>query len=361
MVIIMPKIEDPINFMRGPPLKNRFVLAPLTNCQSHEDGRLSEEEYHWLTMRAKGGFGLVMTCAAHVQAVGQGFPGQLGIYADRHIAGLSKLARGINHEGSVSILQLHHAGKKTKASLVGELPVSPSGDVKSGARALSHEEVLMLIKDFVEGAFRAERAGFHGVELHGAHGYMICQFLSEETNSRDDEFGGSFQNRISLLFRIIDGIRERCSDNFIIGVRLSPEGFMKLEESITLAQKLMIEEKIDFLDLSLWDVFKEPLEEEFQGQRLMSYFTCLNRKKVKLGVAGKIRTPVEIETVMGENVDWLMLGRAAILHHDFPNRYLRVADFTPVKNPVSSTYLKAEGVSKKFISYLKSWPGFVAD
>ena len=82
----MPKINEPISFLRGPQMKNRFMLAPLTNCQSNDDGILSEEEYRWLTMRAQGGFGLVMTCATHVQAVGQGFPGQLGIYSDSHIA-----------------------------------------------------------------------------------------------------------------------------------------------------------------------------------------------------------------------------------------------------------------------------------
>lgn len=357
----MPKINEPISFLRGPAMKNRFMLAPLTNCQSNVDGILSEEEYHWLTMRAKGGFGLVMTCATHVQAVGQGFPGQLGIYSDSHIAGLSKLACGINQEGSVSILQLHHAGKKTEARLVGEIPVSPSGDPKSGARALSYQEVLLLIEDFVEGAVRAEKAGFHGVELHGAHGYMICQFLSGETNLRNDEFGGSFRNRTRLLFQIIDGVRARCSDNFIIGVRLSPEGVVKLEDAVALAQQLMMEEKIDFLDMSLWDVFKEPLEEVFQGRTLMSYFTSLDRKHVSLGVAGKIRTPAEVEAVMRENVDWAMLGRAAILHHDFPNRYFQEEEFSPVKNPVTREYLQSEGVSKKFITYLESWPGFVAD
>ncbi|MAI41689.1 MAG: NADH:flavin oxidoreductase [Candidatus Azotimanducaceae bacterium] len=355
----MPKINNPISFLRGPKIKNRFMLAPLTNCQSHEDGILSEEEYHWLTMRAKGGFGLVMTCATHVQAVGQGFPGQLGIFSDDHIEGLTKLARGINEEGSISILQLHHAGKKTLADLIGEIPVSPSGDKKTGARALSHEEVILLIEDFVEGAVRAEKAGFHGVELHGAHGYMICQFLSAKTNSREDEFGGSFHNRASVLFRIIDGIRERCGDDFIVGVRLSPEGVVKLEESIALAKQLMMEEKIDFLDMSLWDVFKEPLEEAFQGQTLMSYFTRLNRKNVKLGVAGKIRTPAEVEAIMQENVDWIMLGRAAILHHDFPNRFFQKKEFRPVENPVSREHLESEGVSKKFITYLESWPGFV--
>ena len=92
----------PLELAHGPRLANRFMLAPLTNCQSHDDGRLSDDEFRWLTMRAQGGFGLTMTCAAHVQAAGQGFPGQLGIFGDQHLPGLSRLAAAIKAQGSSS-------------------------------------------------------------------------------------------------------------------------------------------------------------------------------------------------------------------------------------------------------------------
>src|SRR5579864_6732326 len=98
----MQSLLEPLSLARGPAMKNRFMLAPLTNCQSHPDGRLSDEEFHWLTMRAKGGFGLVMTCAAHVQPRGQGFPGQLGVFSDDHIPGLSRLAAEIKANGAAS-------------------------------------------------------------------------------------------------------------------------------------------------------------------------------------------------------------------------------------------------------------------
>ena len=90
----VPQLFEPLTLAHGPALKNRFVLAPLTNLQSLPDGRLSDDEFHWLTMRAKGGFALTMTCAAHVQAVGQGFPGQLGVFGDEHLEGLTRLAAG---------------------------------------------------------------------------------------------------------------------------------------------------------------------------------------------------------------------------------------------------------------------------
>ena len=101
----MSKLLTKLDFPRGPEMKNRFMLAPLTNSQSHEDGVMSEEEFHWLTMRAKGGFGLTMTCASHVQAIGKGFPGQMGVFSDDHLEGLSRLAEEINNSGSISNLQ----------------------------------------------------------------------------------------------------------------------------------------------------------------------------------------------------------------------------------------------------------------
>lgn len=343
-------------------MKNRFMLAPLTNLQSHEDGVLSDEEFHWLTMRAKGGFGLTMTCAAHVQAIGQGFPGQLGIFGDEHIAGLTRLAAAIKEQGSIAICQLHHAGMRSPAELIGATPVCPSDNEETGARALSHAEVFALRDDFIAAAVRAEQAGFDGVEIHGAHGYVLCQFFSSEINRREDEYGGSLENRYRILFEIIDGVREQCRDDFMLGVRLSPERFgMKLKEVTEIAQQLFDSGQIDFLDMSLWDVFKEPMEEDMQGRSLLSYFTELDRKQVRLGIAGKIRTPAEAERAIADGVDWIMLGRAAILNHDFPLKQQNNPDFMPAGLPASRAHLENEGVSEKFIDYLSSWKGFVAE
>jgi 2,4-dienoyl-CoA reductase-like NADH-dependent reductase (Old Yellow Enzyme family) len=352
---------SPLKFDRGPSMKNRFMLAPLTNLQSHADGTLSDEEFHWLTLRAKGGFGLTMTCAAHVQARGQGFPGQLGIFSDDHLPGLTRLAAGINEQGSISIAQLHHAGMRSPRDLIKQAPHCPSGNEATGAVAMSHEEVLETIEAFVAAAVRAERAGFRGVELHGAHGYLICQFLSTEFNQREDEFGGSLDNRARPLRMIIEGIRRRCGPGFILGVRLSPERFgMQLGEIRELAQSLMAEGNIDFLDMSLWDCFKTPEDDAFKGRSLIAWFAELERHQVKMGVAGKIRTPADAVKVMAEGVDFVILGRAAILQHDFPLQMQANPAFDPVQTPVSIAHLAAQGVSPKFIHYLRNWKGFVA-
>ena len=344
-------------------MKNRFMLAPLTNRQSYEDGRISQEEFHWLTMRAQGGFGLTMTCASHVQAIGKGFPGQLGIWSDEHIAGLTRLVSTTHSHQSIAISQLHHAGMRSPKEIIGEAAVCPSNDEKTGARALSRSEVKQLIEDFISAAVRAEKSGFDGVELHGAHSYILCQFFSSEINRRDDEYGGDLENRSRILFEIINGVRSRCGKDFILGVRLSAERFgMKLNDSVQIAQRLMSEDNIDFLDMSLWDVFKEPEEEAHQGRTLMSFFTELDRHNTRLGVAGKIRTPREAEAILAAGADWIMLGRAAMLQHDFPNRYKANPSFRPVEMPVTRKYLESEGISKKFQGYIEGrWPEFFAD
>lgn len=351
---------EPLDFASGARMPNRLALAPLTNQQSHEDGTLSDDEYRWLTMRAAGGFGLTMTCASHVQAVGKGFAGQLGCYSDDHLEGLTRLAAGIREYGSLAVVQLHHAGMRSPAELIGERPVCPSADEETGARALTTAEVERLAEDFVAAAERAERAGFDGVELHGAHGYILCQFLSPVINRRTDRYGGSPDNRARIVMDIIRGIRERCRPDFLLGIRLSPERFdVRLPEIRDLAAQLMRAGDVDFIDLSLWDVFKEPEDPEFQGRTLLSWFTGLDRGDVRLGAAGRLRTPADVQACLDAGTDFVLLGRAAILQHDFPERMRADAGFEPVRPPVSADYLRAEGLGEAFIGYMSRWKGFV--
>ena len=358
----MNNLFQPLSFKSGTVSKNRFMLAPLTNSQSHADGRLSDDEYHWLTMRAKGGFGLTMTCASHVQANGKGFPGQLGCFSDDHLEGLTKLATGIKVEQSLAVLQLHHAGMRSPREEIGEQPVCPSDNEETGARALMLTEVEQLKEDFIAAAERAETAGFDGVEIHGAHGYILCQFLSPSINQRIDQYGGSLENRARIVFDIIDGIRARCGPGFLLGVRLSPERFdLRLGEILELAQRLMSDAPIDFLDMSLWDSFKEPAEEAFQGKTLLSYFTDLDRGEVKLGTAGKIHMPDDARRCMAAGADFVMLGRAAILHHNFPQLMFENPDFEPVTLPVTRDYLRSQGLGESFVNYMAGWKGFVED
>ena len=352
--------KEPLRFPCGIEMNNRFMLAPLTNTQSHEDGTLSEDEYRWLTMRAKGNFGLVMTCASHVQEIGKGFSGQLGIFSDAHIKGHKKLVKGIKKHGSLAVIQLHHAGMRSPATIINDQPICPSENEEYGARALSIEEVFQLRDDFVNAALRAKKCGYDGVEVHGAHGYILTQFISKEINKRTDRYGGNLENRTRLLYEIIHGIRNGCGEEFIIGVRLSPERFgMDLHEVKEICTQLDREGTIDFLDISLWDTFKMPEDEQYKDQSLLDHFTNLSFKKALLTVAGKIKSGHDVNKVLERGVDFVTIGRSAILHHDFPLRVLEDPGFTPKELPVSSRYLGHEGLGKNFIDYLRKRQGFV--
>lgn len=357
-----PDYKASLHFPNGKIMRNRFMLAPMTNTQSHEDGQLSEEEFHWLHKRAEGHFGLVMTCASNVQANGQCWPGQLGIYDDKHLPGHERLARAIRAEGSLAVVQLHHGGMRCPADLIGESPVAPSEQKEEGARALTTAEVEQLRDDFISAAQRAQKAGYDGVEVHGAHGYILTQFLSVEHNQRKDQYGGSWGNRRRLVLEIIEGIRKACGAGFLLGIRLSPERFgMQLSEIKELCQLLVASGQVDFLDISLWDVFKKADENPNDERSLLEHFAALDYGKVKWTVAGKIYGGKEVQKVLAARVDFVSIGRSAILHHDFPKRVMDNPDFEPIETPVSPAYLQKEGLSPRFIDYMRRWKGFVAE
>jgi 2,4-dienoyl-CoA reductase-like NADH-dependent reductase (Old Yellow Enzyme family) len=358
----MTDLFSPLPLASGAVLPNRFVLAPLTNTQSRSDGSLSDEEYRWLVMRAQGGFGLTMTCAASVDPSGLGFPGQLGAHSDKHAEGLKRLAAGIRAHSSFAVVQLHHAGMRSPRDLIGQTPLCPSDNAETGARAMSIDEIRRIRDRFIEAARRVEAAGFQGIEVHGAHGYLLCQFLSPEINLRSDLYGGELENRSRLIFEIIEGIRSACDRSFSVGLRLSPERFgLRLEEIRAVAARAMTEGRIDYLDLSLWDVFKEPVEDGFRGRSLASWFTELPRGEVRLGAAGKIMSADDARRTLESGFDFVVIGRAAILHHDYPQKIRANRDFTPLSLPVSADHLRSEGLGDAFVQYMRNWKGFVAE
>lgn len=351
-------LYEPLAFRRGPAMQNRFMLAPMTNQQSAEDGTLSDDELHWLEVRARGGFAHVPTCASHVAEGGKGFPGQLGCFADRHLAGLRRVAAALRAAGAVSAVQLYHGGMR---AIVADR-VSPSGDAKTGARAMAAEEVERALEDFVAAARRAEAAGFDGVQLHGAHGYLISQFLSPVFNARTDDWGGAPERRSRFLFDLVARVRAATRPDFQLGVRISPERFgQDLGEVREVVARLLAEAEVDYVDLSLWDVFKEPEDARYKGRSLLSYFTELPRGDVRLGAAGKIVQPSDALATLEAGVDFVALGKVAVLHHDYPARLRADPAFVADWLPVSVERLRREGVGPKFVAYLSTWTNFVAD
>lgn len=364
----MSTLGSPLTLASGHTLSNRFTLAPMTNLQSGADGVLGEDEYRWLTRRAEGGFGLTMTCAASVQHRGVGFPGQLGAHDDRHLEGLTRLATGIKAHGSHAVVQLHHGGMRALGDYCDHAPMCPSDDESTQAKAMSVDEVEGLIEDYISAAVRCQRAGFDGVELHGAHGYLLAQFLSPQYNRRDDAYGGSPEKRARVLYDIIEGINTTCGRSLSLGVRLSPERFgLRTEEIRDLSADLLVDPRIDYLDISLWDVFKEreandandANDERFVGQPLLNLFTELPRRGVALGAAGKLYSAAYCARALECGLDFVSIGRAAIVHADFPRRALANPGFEMLKLPVTRAHLADQGLGPQFIDYMARWKGFV--
>lgn len=346
-----------LSLQRGPEWKNRFALAPLTNTQSHPDGTLSEDELNWLSMRAAGGFGLTMTCAIAVQSNGRGYPGQLGAWDDTHIDGLTRLAQSIKSQGSVACAQLAHSGPRALEGLerVGVMP-----NAENGVSALSDVDIEDLIEGFVDAAKRADVAGFDGVEIHAAHGFLPAQFLSPELNQRDDNWGGGLENRARLILDILRRIRSELRPDFQLGLRLSPERFgLRMVEVLELAQTIMLSGEIDWLDMSLWDVMKAPEEPEFSYRPLVSWFAELDRGTARLGVAGNIMGAAEAAQALEMGADFVLIGKGAILAHDFPRKIAADADYQSPPRPVSEEVLREQGLGTAFIDYMRSFGGFV--
>ncbi|GAB2857100.1 NADH:flavin oxidoreductase [Nocardioides pacificus] len=357
----IPLPGAPLTFEHGPAFANRLALAPLTNLQSNVDGTLSDDELAWLVRRGEGGFAMVMTCAAHVSPEGQCFPGQLAAYDDRFLPGLARLSDALRATGTVSVVQLQHGGRRGAASLSGHGLVAPWDDPAKGARALTTGEVERVVQDFVDAALRVEAAGFDGVQVHGAHGYLLAQFLDGRNNRRGDRYGGSIENRFRVVHEVVAGVRAATGPRFHVGLRLTPErNGITLKESRELARQVLASGLLDHLDMSLWDAFKAPEEEGYDGL-LLDHFTDLPRGGTRLGVAGRIDSAAGVRWCLERGADFVSIGTGAIVHHDFARRVVADPAFRSTPQPVTREHLAAESVGPAFVDYLATqWDDFVA-
>lgn len=353
-------LADTLRPARGAAWRNRVALAPLTNTQS-PGGHLSDAEHDWLVARARGGMAFTLTAAAHVSPEGQTFPGQMAVHSDAFLPGLERLATALNATGTVSAVQLQHGGARAVEVPEGER-LAPWDDPAKGVRALTTGEVERVVSDFVAAALRAERAGFAGVQVHGAHGYLLGQFLNAERNQRTDRYGGSQENRFRIIHEVVREVRAATGPSFHVGLRLSPERYgIPLAEGVALAGEVMTSGLLDHLDLSLWDVRSAPHDPDVEGL-LVEQFTSLPRHSTLLGIAGAISSAKDVRWCLDTGADFVSVGRAAIAHHDFAERVVADPDFTADAPPYSRDRLAAEAVSPAFQDYLAAgWPGFVGD
>lgn len=351
----------PLTLQHGPAMKNRFMLAPLTNQQSGSDGTATEDDIAWMARAAHGGYALMQTCATTVEAGGRAFKGQLGIHDDGLLPGLMRMADAIRLGGALSAVQLHHAGHRAQPGL-GGIPAPASDGNAPGYAALTTSEVERVRDSFIKAAQRAEKAGFDGVAVHGAFGWVLSEFLSPELNRRTDRYGGSLENRSRLTFEVIDGIRAACRPDFQIGFRLSVERYgLRFEELVDVTAEAMRQSKIDYFDLALWDSQQVMHEGKYRGRSMLSAFTELSRHGVRLGVAGKIRDAARAAELLDEGCDFAVIARGAILCPDFPARVRTDPNYTGPTLPVTADYLRSVGLSEPFIDYMRTaWDGFVS-
>lgn len=359
------KLAEPVTFASGVTAPNRCWLAPMTNLQSHADGTLSDAEHAWLLRRA--GFGVVETCAAYIAEDGQGWPGELGVAADRHDPGLARLARDLAAAGALGLVQIFHGGVRADAAVTGVQPWSASTWHEDTPgfnvpRTADESDIRRAIDQFQGAAVRSRRAGFAGVELHGAHGYLLSQFMSRTMNPRTDGWGGDLVGRARLIREATRAVRQATPAPFLVGVRLSPEDFghargLDLDEQLQVASWLA-DDGIDFLHVSLWDHTKNTNKRP--DEHPIPLFRAAVPPHVRLVAAGKVWTRAEAEHVIDLGADFVAVGRAAVANPDWPQD-LRDPDWQPTRPPHPPADLLAKAVSPTLVEYLRRWKGFVGD
>lgn len=349
--------EHPLDLRCGVTLSNRLALAPLTNVQSHSDGTLGDDELRWLVRRAAGGFALISTCATYVSEEGKAWDGQLGIANDAHVDGLTRLAAALHEHDTRAIVQLHHAG--AKAALAPELKLSTvDGD---GIRGATPADLTRVVDDFVAAANRAVQAGFDGVEIHGANGYLFTQFLSPSDNPRSDAYGQALQGRARLLRRTMRAVRESVPSDFIVGVRLSPVDTyarrgLVLRDSVAVG-RWMAADGADFVHLSLRNAAGPPPFEDTETPVVTAFRDALP-DDVALSAAGGVWDVADLQNAAKAGADVAVVGRAAIGDPDWARRVSESA-FEPVRPPWTQQQLVDADVGEAFRGYLSGMPGLV--
>lgn len=310
-------------------LPNRLVLAPMTTYSSHPDGTISREELAFLERRARG-LGMVMTAACYVIHHGHAFDGQWSCATETMVPSLRAAATAIKRGGALAVLQIHHGGRLSPASILGHEPLAPSAVParRAGAdtpRAMTEAEIEETIKAFGQAARRAILAGYDGVEIHGANSYLLQQFFSPHANRRTDQWGGTVENRAAFPIAVLEEVQEIVRRNayrpFAIGYRLSPE---EVEEpGISLHDTMQLVEGIvacrpDWIHISTNDYFAGSIRASGDRVPRAKLIAERVRKRATVIGVGSIYTPDSAVRVLADGVDLVALGRSMIIEPEWP-------------------------------------------
>lgn len=308
-------------------IKNSLVLPPMVCFNFGKgDGYVSDKNINHYKQISENGIGLIIVEATAIDPKGRLSMDQLGIWSDDHIEGLKKIVEVIHKGGAKAIIQLHHAGLNATKEASGDLVSSSEYEGRRGkSRALTIMEIGDIVRAFVNGGIRAKKAGFDGVEIHGAHGYLLTQFFSEKVNKRRDRYGKTFENRNRLAREIYNCVRYKVGEDFIIGIRMGSNE-NSLEESIKRA-KYFEELGFDYLSVSTGfdnTPLDEEIEEDFPGNWIV-YGGKKIKENVGIPVIGvnKIKEKEQIKRLIEEeHLDFVAIGRAQLADYNF-TKHLR--------------------------------------
>lgn len=338
----MTQLFDPL-VVRGIAFPNRVFVSPMCEYSS-TDGLANDWHFVHLGSRAVGGAGLVLTEATAVLPEARISPQDLGIWCDKHIEGLARMVNFIHQQGSVAGIQLAHAGRKASTYRPwegqGAIPVSEGGwtDVVAPSalpfsdgfpmpRALSVEGIHDVVQAFAAAARRASDAGFRVIEIHAAHGYLIHEFLSSLSNHRDDEYGGSFENRTRLLKEITKAVREVWPEHFPLFVRISAtdwvEGGWDVTQSVELARQLKLL-GVDLIDCSSGGNIAQARIPIGPGYQTPFAEQVRREARILTGAVGMITSPVQAQDIVGNGqADAVILARELLRDPYWPLRAAR--------------------------------------
>ena len=330
-------ILNPLTLPNGAVLKNRLVMAPMTTCTGFYDGTVTSELVEYYRARA-GSIGTVIVECCFIDNRGPAFPGAIAIDSDNKIPGLKRIADAIKSEGSTAILQIYHGGRMVEPELIGgKTPVAPSAIAapREGATqplALSAEEVDTMITKFGDAVNRAIKAGFDGVEIHGANTYLIQQFYSPNSNQRDDRWGGSRDNRARFPLEVLEithKMAERFAHNsFIIGYRFSPEEIevpgIRFDDTLYLLEKLAAR-GLDYVHFSVGQLLRPSIVDTQDPTPLIEKFIAMRSPELAkvpvIGVGGVVNK-ADAELALEKGYDLVAIGKACIAYPNWTDRII---------------------------------------
>jgi 2,4-dienoyl-CoA reductase-like NADH-dependent reductase (Old Yellow Enzyme family) len=374
-------VWSPFRFNSGQEMANRFVIAPLTTNSSHDDGTATEHELEFVRRRAASGFGATISSATYVEQDGRSWRG-IGATHEGHLSSLRQLAEAMRAAGGLAILQIYDGGRIARPELIGEQSLRAASAVPSlrpgskTPREMTADDVENLIASFREAASLARKAGFDGVEVHGANHYAVHQFFSPRANRRTDNWGGTLSKRMNFPLAVAQAVRDALGPKLIAGFRVTPfeaeaDGY-SLEDAKLLGSELA-RLNLDYISVSLDDYRKSrPTGEArvYDSSALKSYalaespiteFARVIAGRSAVMASGGIKTCADAEGAISMGADLVAVGRAVVVDPEWlaKVRSKSEASILPGLPKDELEIAKALSIPPRMVEYLLSRPGWI--